>query len=273
MPSPEPSHEQASAAAGFARLVEIMARLRAPGGCPWDREQTFDTIKPYLLEETYEVLDAIDARDWKELSEELGDLLLQVVFFSQMASEAGHFDVTHALEAINSKMVRRHPHVFADAEANTAEEVLQQWDQIKAAEKPRPKGLLGGVPRSLPALVEAQQISRRAAGAGFDWPDIDQVLEKLCEELTELDAARSSKSHEAIEGELGDLLFTVVNVARFLKVDPEQALRGTNAKFRERFAHVEGAIEAQGKTLQEATIEQMEALWQAAKRKDAPREP
>ena len=247
-----------------------MARLRAPGGCPWDREQTFDTIKPYLLEETYEVLDAIDARDWKELAEELGDLLLQVVFFSQMAAEAGHFDVTHALEAINSKMVRRHPHVFADAEANTAADVLRQWDEIKATEKPRPKGLLGGVPRSLPALVEAQQISRRAAGAGFDWPEIDQVFDKLCEELTELDAARKSESQEAIEGEVGDLLFTVVNVARFLKVDPEQALRRSNAKFRQRFGYVEGTLEAQGKALKDASLDEMEALWQAAKKKDSP---
>lgn len=244
-----------------------MARLRAPGGCPWDREQTFDSIKPYLLEETYEVMDAIDARDWKELSEELGDLLLQVVFFSQMAKEAGHFDVTHALEAINSKMVRRHPHVFADASADTADEVLKQWDQIKATEKARPKGLLGGVPRSLPALVEAQQISRRAAGAGFDWPSIDQVIEKLCEELAELDAARASKSVEDIEDEIGDVLFTVVNMARFLKVDPEQALRRTNAKFRERFAHVEGGLETQGKSLKDASLDEMEALWQAAKKK------
>jgi len=267
VPPADPS-EPLNAAAGFARLVEIMARLRAPGGCPWDREQTFDTIKPYLLEETYEVLDAIDARDWKELAEELGDLLLQVVFFSQMASEAGHFDVTDALDAINRKMVRRHPHVFADAEANTADDVLRQWDQIKAAEKPRPKGLLASVPRSLPALVESSQISRRAAGAGFDWPDIDQVFEKVCEELTELDAARESQSQEAIEGELGDLLFTIVNVARFLKVDPEQALRRTNAKFRDRFAHVEKSLETQGKSFKESTLGEMEALWQAAKKRE-----
>ena len=160
-----------------------MARLRAPGGCPWDREQTFDTIKPYLLEETYEVMDSIDARDWDGLADELGDLLLQVVFFSQMAKEAGHFDVTDAIEAINSKLVRRHPHVFADGDAKTSDEVLRKWDEIKATEKAKPEGLLAGVPRSLPALMEARQIAGRAAGAGFDWNNVDEVLEKLREEL------------------------------------------------------------------------------------------
>ena len=180
--------------AGFARLVEIMARLRSPGGCPWDREQTFDTIKPYLLEETYEVMDSIDARDWDGLADELGDLLLQVVFFSQMAKEAGHFDVTDAIEAINSKLVRRHPHVFAEGEAKTAEDVVRKWDEIKATEKaPKPKGLLAGVPRSLPALMEARQIAGRAAGAGFDWNNVDEVLEKLREELAELDGAREGR--------------------------------------------------------------------------------
>lgn len=246
-----------------------MARLRAPDGCPWDREQTFDTIKSYLLEETYEVLDAIDARDWKALCEELGDLLLQVVFFSQMAAEAGHFDVASALESINSKLIRRHPHVFADGDAKTAAEVARKWEEIKAAEKPRPQGLLAEVPRSLPALVEAAQISRRAAGAGFDWPSLSEVLEKLREELNELDAARRAHTQEAIEGEIGDLLFTLVNVARFLTVDPEQALRRTNAKFRERFTSVEQSLAAQGKTLREATLEEMEVFWQAAKRREA----
>lgn len=254
--------------AGFARLVEIMARLRSPNGCPWDREQTFDTIKPYLLEETYEVMDAIDAHDWEGLADELGDLLLQVVFFSQMAKEAGHFDVNDAIEAINSKLIRRHPHVFGEGEAKTAEEVIRKWDEIKATEKAasaKPKGLLAGVPRSLPALMEARQIAGRAAGAGFDWSNVDQVLEKLREELAELDAARQDGSQEALQDEIGDLLFVIVNVARFLKVDPEQALRGTNSKFRRRFAHVEAGLEAQGKSPREATIEEMETLWQEAK--------
>lgn len=254
----------------FARLVEIMARLRAPGGCPWDREQNFSTIKPYLLEETYEVMDAIDAGDWEGLTDELGDLLLQAVFFAQLAAEEGRFDIADSLLAINSKLVRRHPHVFADGDAKTAEDVLRRWDEIKAVEKeskgvPRPKGVLDGVPRSLPALVEAQKIAAKAAGAGFDWENVEQVLEKLKEELAEIDAARAGGKPAEIEGEIGDLLFVVVNIARFLKVDPEQALRKTNSKFRRRFAHVEGGLAAEGKTPQQASIDEMEALWQAAK--------
>jgi nucleoside triphosphate diphosphatase len=262
-----PSEPKLPAAAGFARLVEIMARLRSPEGCPWDREQTFDTIKPYLLEETYEVLDAIDARDWDGLADELGDLLLQVVFFSQMAQEAGHFEVADAIQAINSKLIRRHPHVFGDGDAKTSDEVLRKWDEIKATEKERPKGLLAGIPRGVPALMEARQISSKAAKAGFDWNNFGEVLEKLKEELAELEKARQAESQEALQDEIGDLLFVVVNMARFLKVDPEQALRGTNAKFRRRFAHVETGLEAQGKSPAEATIAEMEELWQDAKRK------
>jgi MazG family protein len=254
------------AAEGFAKLVEIMQRLRAPNGCPWDREQNFDTIKPYLLEETYEVMDAIDARDWPGLCEELGDLMLQPVFFAQMASEAGHFDMAQALDAINGKLIRRHPHVFADGDAKTSGDVLKKWDEIKATEKARPKGLLANVLKSQPALAEARDISRKAAGAGFDWENVEQVLDKLREELAELDNARKTGSQEEMEGEIGDLLFVVVNMARFLKVDPEQALRKTNAKFRRRFAHVEEGIEATGKTLQDSSIEEMEALWQQAKK-------
>jgi MazG family protein len=256
------------AGAGFARLVEIMARLRSPGGCPWDREQNYDTIKPYLLEETYEVMDAIDARDWDALAEELGDLLLQSVFFAQMASEEGRFDITDSLQAINSKLIRRHPHVFADGDAKTPDDVKRRWDEIKASEKPRAHGLLAGVSRSLPALVEAQQIASRAAGVGFDWENVEQVFEKMREELAELDEARRNGPQECIEDELGDLLFVLVNIARFLKVDPEQALRKTNAKFRQRFAHVENSLAAQGKTLRESDIGEMELLWQDAKRKD-----
>jgi len=254
----------------FARLVEIMARLRAPGGCPWDREQNFATIKPYLLEETYEVMDAIDAQDWEGLADELGDLLLQAVFFAQMAAEEGRFDIADSLLAINSKLVRRHPHVFADGDAKTSDDVLRRWDEIKAVERqnkgvPRPKGLLSGVPRSLPALVEAQKIAAKAAGAGFDWENVEQVFDKLKEELAEIDAARASGNAAEIENEIGDLLFVVVNIARFLKVDPEQALRKTNSKFRRRFGHVEEGLAAHGKTPQQATIDEMEVLWQAAK--------
>src|SRR5579863_7118500 len=195
-----------------------MARLRAPGGCPWDREQDFDSIKRYLLEETYEVMDAIDARDFEGLAEELGDLLLQPVFFAQMAAEENKFDIADSLNAINSKLIRRHPHVFAEGDAKTADDVKRRWDEIKAEEKPERKGLLDGIPRALPGLVEAQQIASRAAGAGFDWENIEQVFEKLDEEVTEL---READTPDAVENEVGDLLFVIVNIARFLKVDPE----------------------------------------------------
>src|SRR5580704_12227755 len=190
------SETKLSPGEGFTRLVEIMARLRAPGGCPWDREQSFDTIKPYLLEETYEVLDAIDARDWDGLAEELGDLLLQPVFFAQMAAEAGRFDIADSLHAINSKLVRRHPHVFSDGDARTADDVKRKWDEIKAEEKVRSKGLLDGVSRSVPALVAAQQIASKAAGAGFDWENVGQVYDKLDEEVTEL---REAEGLDAVE--------------------------------------------------------------------------
>ncbi len=252
----------------FERLVEIMARLRAPGGCPWDREQTFDTIKPYLLEETYEALEAIDARDWRGLAEELGDLMLEAVFFAQMASEEGTFNIGDSLDAINEKLVRRHPHVFGTGEAKTADAVKKRWDEIKADEKKergdKPKGILATVPRNFPALVEAQQISSKVANVGFDWANTDQVLEKLHEELDELAEARKGESHEELENEIGDILFALVNVARHLKVDPEQALRRSNAKFRRRFGHVESHAALPG-----ATLEEMEALWQEAKAAEA----
>ncbi len=246
-----------------------MARLRAPGGCPWDREQTFDSIKPYTLEETYEVLDAIDRRDWADLSEELGDFILQAVFHAQMASEQGLFTIEDALDAINSKLIRRHPHVFGDESAETSGDVKRIWGDVKAAEKKEkasaPQGLLGGVPRALPALVEAQLITSRAAGVGFDWENAGQVLEKLQEELGEFDEARRNPSPDRLEDELGDMLFVLVNLARFVKVDPEQALRRTNAKFRARFGYVERKLEERGKKPQDSNIEEMESLWQEAK--------
>jgi len=258
-----------SAGEKFQQLVDIMARLRGPEGCPWDREQTFDTIKPYTLEETYEVLDAIDRRDWRELAEELGDFMLQAVFYAQMASEQALFRIDDALEAVNEKLVRRHPHVFADETARHPDDVLEIWGKAKAREKAakgrQNDGLLASVPRSLPALVEAQQISSRAAKVGFDWENPDQVLEKLHEELAEIDDARRAARQGELEGEIGDLLFVVVNLARFFKVDPEQALRRTNAKFRERFAYMERRLAEQGKSPAEATIGEMEALWQEAK--------
>jgi MazG family protein len=255
----------------FQKLVELMARLRAPGGCPWDREQTFESIKPYTLEETYEVLDAIDRRDWSELAAELGDLMLQAVFYAQMASERNLFRIEDALDAINDKLVRRHPHVFGEETAHTGDQVKKRWDQIKGEEKKQKKQpdqtLLGGIPRNLPALVEAQQIASRAAGAGFDWENIEQVIDKLHEELREFQEARRNASREELEDELGDMLFVLVNIARFVKLDPEQALRRTNAKFRERFNHVERRLGERGKKVTESSIEEMEALWQEAKQK------
>ncbi|MBE7541317.1 MAG: nucleoside triphosphate pyrophosphohydrolase [Solibacteraceae bacterium] len=255
-----------SPGARFERLLGLMTRLRAPGGCPWDREQTFDSIKPYTLEETYEVLDAIDRRDFPALAEELGDFLLQAVFYAEIAREQGLFDISTALDHINGKLVRRHPHVFADGDAKTADEVKLRWDEIKKTEKSAPQRLLDGVSRSQPALAEAAQISSKAAAAGFDWPDIDGVLDKVREELDELKQAASPADRE---GELGDLLFTLVNVARFHKIDPEQALRRTNRKFRDRFAYVEAELEKRGRTVQQSAaaegIRELESLWQEAK--------
>jgi MazG family protein len=255
-----------SLGAKFERLAAIMRRLREPGGCPWDREQTFDTIKPFLLEETYEVMDAIDRRDWRELRGELGDLLLQSLFFAQMASEAGYFDISDSVDAISEKLIRRHPHVFGDENAQTEADVRKRWSEIKEDEKRErsapPQGLLDGVPRALPALVEAQQISSRAAQAGFDWSSIDGVLEKLDEERAELAKAETSAEREH---EIGDLLFVLVNLARFSKVDPEQALRRSNARFRERFQYVERMLSERGKTPVSSSVDEMEGLWQEAK--------
>jgi tetrapyrrole methylase family protein/MazG family protein len=261
---------QPTAGEKFQKLVDIMARLRGPGGCPWDREQTFDTIKPYLLEETYEVMDAIDARDWGELTGELGDLLVQSVFFSQMAAEQNLFSIEDALDAINQKLIRRHPHIFGEQTAETAGDVLRIWGKVKAEEKKQKgetvAGLLDAVPRALPALVEAQQLTTRAAHVGFDWDNAAQVLEKLHEELAEFDAAQRGASQAEMEGELGDLLFVLVNLARFAKVDPEQALRKTNAKFRERFGYIERKLAEQGKSPEDSTLAEMDALWEESKR-------
>ena len=253
----------------FAELVRVMARLRAPGGCPWDRKQTFDTIKSYTLEETYEVIDAIDRRDWPALAEELGDLLLQPVFFAEMAAEGGLFTISDSLNAINEKLVRRHPHVFGDALADTPEDVKQRWDEIKLREKTDGgsgrASVLDAVPRNLPALMEADKVSSKAAAVGFEWPDIGGVIDKLQEEAAELAKARESEDQQHVEGEIGDLLFTVVNLARFLNVDPEQALRKTNVRFRRRFAHVEKEVVTAGGALSHTPLARMEELWQEAK--------
>jgi MazG family protein len=259
-----------SAGPKLQQLLDIMARLRSPDGCPWDREQSFDSIKKYTVEETYEVLDAIDRRDWIDLRDELGDFILQAVFYAQMAAEEGYFTFADCLDAINAKLIRRHPHIFGDETARTGDEVLKIWDSIKAAEKreqpEKPKGLLDAIPRHQPALLEAQQISSRAARSGFDWDDVSQVIAKLEEEIAEFRDALATGSAHAAEDEMGDILFTIVNLARFSKVDPEQALRRTNAKFRRRFSFIEQRLGEEGKNLSDTPIADLEALWQEAKR-------
>ena len=254
-----------------------MARLRSPSGCPWDREQTLETLRPYLIEETYETIEAIERGDWSQLAEELGDLQLQIAFQSQIALEEGQFTIEDVLRHINEKLIRRHPHVFGDESAETPGQVLHRWEQIKAQEK-RDKGrtnaaseetqesILDDIPRSQPAMLEARKIGRKAAGTGFDWARVDDVVEKLHEEIGELQAARTSAAAEQLEEEVGDLLFTLVNIARHLKVNPELALRRANAKFRDRFAYVEDGLRRQGKSLETAELEEMEQLWQQAKK-------
>jgi tetrapyrrole methylase family protein/MazG family protein len=259
VPSPQAGIE-------FQRLVDLMAKLRAPDGCPWDREQTFDSIKRHTLEETYEVFEAIEDRDWPGLCEELGDLLLQPVFYSQMASEEGLFAVEDALRSINEKLIRRHPHIFGDVVADTSDEVLKNWDAIKKLEKgeAKPAGLLDGILKTLPAVLEAKEISSRAAKAGFDWDSSAQVVDKLHEELGELERAENADERE---GEIGDLFFVLVNLARFYKVDPEQALRRTNVKFKKRFAFVEARLAEQGRSVQGTPVAELETYWQEAKKK------
>lgn len=258
----------------FARLVAVMRRLRAPGGCPWDREQTLATLKPFLLEETYEVLDAIDRQDRAALCEELGDLILQPVFQAEIASADGHFNITDSLNAIVEKLIRRHPHVFGTVEAATAGDVLRNWEQIKREERAQKKenappdgepSILDSLPRALPSLAEAQRITSRAAKVGFDWPGITEVLDKLREEILEMEEARQTGNAAQVEEEFGDLLFVMANLARFLNVDAEQALRGTNRKFRERFAFMENRMREQNKELRASTLEEMEMLWLEAK--------
>ncbi len=262
--------EQTTPGAKFDRLVQIMAILRAPGGCPWDREQSFQTLRKYLLEETYEVLNSIDEADWPNLAEELGDLMLQPVFLAQIAAEDGLFSIGDSIDAIVNKLIRRHPHVFGEARAETADDVKTRWDQIKSEEN-KEKGkvhaaLLEAVPRALPALVEAQEIGSKVAKVGFDWPSAVDVTAKIHEELGELAEASESGNREELEEELGDLLFATVNLARKLNLDAEQALRRANLKFRRRFDHVERGLADKGRPLGEATLEEMEEMWQEAKR-------
>ncbi|HEX6806122.1 MAG TPA: nucleoside triphosphate pyrophosphohydrolase [Terriglobales bacterium] len=285
----------------FERAVQIMARLRGPGGCPWDREQNFDSIKPYTLEETYEVLEAIDNRDWDELQGELGDLLLQVLFYSQMAQEDGRFAIGDVLDHLSDKLVRRHPHVFGDVTAETSADVLRNWEALKAEEKKKrleagggksaqpdkTESVLAGVSSAMPALLEAHKLSSRAAHVGFDWPEIAGLFEKLEEESNELrhelkqlpspprpsgrGVAGSGKPQvpeelrQRLEEEVGDMFFVLVNVARYLSLDPESALKKTNRKFKRRFQWMEAQLRTSGRTPQQATMDELESLWQRAK--------
>jgi nucleoside triphosphate diphosphatase len=290
----------------FERAVEIMERLRAPGGCPWDREQTFDSIKPYTLEETYEVLEAIDNRDWDELPGELGDLLLQVLFYSEIAKEQGTFSIDDVLDRLSRKLVDRHPHVFGDVKADTAADVKRNWEALKVEERKRLRdaaatdstskrekansdSILSGISSAMPSLLEAHKLSSRTAQVGFDWPDIESLFEKLAEETSELKqhlrefpapgprpeargiagAERQNipdELRERLEEEVGDLFFVLVNIARYLSLDPESALRKTNRKFRRRFQWMEQRLHERGVASPDScSMEVLESLWQQAK--------
>jgi len=293
----------------FERAIAIMERLRAPGGCPWDREQTFDSIKPYTLEETYEVLEAIDKRDWDELTGELGDLLLQVLFYSEMAKEQGTFSIDDVLDRLSGKLVDRHPHVFGDVKADTSAEVKRNWEALKVEERKKrqnretatvgaatptdigDRSVLAGISLKMPSLLEDSKISSRAAQVGFDWPNVEGLFDKLHEEAYELKeelkefpapgprpqgrgVAGSGRPvipeelQTRLEQEVGDLFFVVVNIARYLSVDPESALRKTNRKFRRRFQWMEERLREAGKSPEQAGMDELETLWQQVKREE-----
>ena len=256
------------AQAAIERLLSIMERLRGPQGCPWDREQTLRTLRPYVLEETYEVLEAIDAGDAREHCAELGDLLLQIVFQAQLRKEEGAFEFADVANAISDKLVSRHPHVFGDADVRDADAVLRQWAALKREENRKKGGgesVLEGVPREMPALARADRLTEKASRIGFDWPDAGGAREKLAEELSELDEAIASGDREAIEHELGDTLFAIANLSRKLGVPPEEALRGSLARFLARFGHVERELARRGVGHGEASLAEMDALWDEAK--------
>jgi MazG family protein len=291
----------------FERAVAIMERLRAPGGCPWDREQTFDSIKPYTLEETYEVLEAIDNRDWDELPGELGDLLLQVLSYSEMAKEQGTFSIDDVLDRLSGKLIDRHPHVFGDTKAETSTEVKRNWEALKVEERKKRFGgkdaagppaktapsILAGISSSMPAMLEAHKLSSRAAQVGFDWPGVEGLFDKLSEETGELrqllrefpapgprpegrGVAGSGRQaipedlRTRLEEEVGDLFFVLVNIARYLSLDPESALRKTNRKFRRRFQWMEQRLHERGATPERASMDELESLWQQAKQQEKP---
>lgn len=262
----------------FEDLVALQARLRAPGGCPWDREQTHQTLKTYLIEEAYEVLDALEHGGPNELTEELGDLLLQILFHSDIAREAGRFDIADVISGIHEKMVRRHPHVFGNVKADTPQQVLKNWAQLKAQEKrvqaPRVSppsnqilpSSLDGIPRSLPALIEAYQLTRQAAQVGFDWENVEGIFKKLLEETSELRVTLTESDRSRREEEVGDLLFVVVNLSRFLGFDPEVALKHSNLKFKSRFQYMEADAALSGQRLAQFSKEELEILWESAKK-------
>lgn len=261
----------------FESFAEIVAHLRAPDGCPWDREQTHSSLRTHLLEESYEALEAIDAGDFDSMCEEFGDLLLQIVLNAQIAGEAGQFSMTDVVKGIHDKIVRRHPHVFGDAQLGDVDGVLANWEKLKEKEREKlalsnvegmkeGKGALDGVPATLPALIQAQEYQDRAARVGFDWPEIEGVLDKVREEIEEI---KRAENQEQVAAELGDLFFVLVNLARWKKVDAESALRGTNLKFKKRFGYIESGAKAQGRNLSDLSLDEMEMLWQEAKRRES----
>jgi len=265
--------------ADIEKLMLLVAQLRGDNGCPWDKEQTRETLKPMLIEEAYEVLDALDAEDPVELKEELGDLLFQIVFHSRIAQERGEFDLADVIDRSHEKMMRRHPHIFGSADLRTAEDVLKNWEDIKAAEKgvqsssdpESERSLLDGIPSKLPALHRAYQMTAKASRVGFDWSRLEDILAKMREEESELLEAHLKQDTGKIADEVGDLLFVIVNVARFLGVDPETALARSNRKFNSRFRHVESAIKRQGREMKDASLSEMDALWEEAKKSEADR--
>jgi tetrapyrrole methylase family protein / MazG family protein len=260
--------------ADIAKLERLVEQLRGENGCPWDRDQTRETLKPMLIEEAYEVLDALDSKDPAELKDELGDLLFQVVFHAQISREKNEFDLADVIDRSHEKMVRRHPHIFANADLKTAGDVLKNWEDIKAAEKGVPsashpdaeRSLLDGIPSKLPALHRAYQMTAKASRVGFDWSQLDDILLKLREETSELLEAHAQKDTLKVADEIGDLLFVAVNIARFLGIDPETALSRSNRKFDRRFRHIESAIKRQGRELKDASLAEMDALWDEAKK-------
>lgn len=253
----------------FRQIMTIMRRLRAPGGCPWDAEQTHESLKRYLLEESYEVLEAIDNGSDELLKEELGDLLLQPVFHAAIAEERGAFTMDDILSTLADKLIRRHPHVFGDQEIKDSEAQIANWEKIKKEEKgDERRSALSGIPPHLPALMKAQKISEKASRVGFDWEHVDQVMAKVLEELHEFEEAMEQGRQDRMEAELGDLLFAIVNLGRFLSLDPEEALRKTIARFQNRFSHIEDRLHATGRHLQDASLDEMEALWVEAKTRE-----